>query len=382
MTTHQQPRPTRGFLFSPSRLVPSLVCRFSPPVVAYNARPLAPLTPEFAGFFMSEQIMKLLPIAIATVATLLFSMLCVTCASAQDIAQGKPVRASSTYVGAAFAPSNANDGQSATRYASAYAPTFWIEFDLVKPTMLASIRIDWELACAEDFSIEGSLDAVKWTGLQSTMGNTALSNIILLTGTARYVRIVGTKRCLPSYGYSIYSVSISGSTVVPWTKPTYQCDFKKDGELRAAKDQQDSNVGVALWYCDTPKVIQWQTYCGDPDKLPSGFFTLSYAKAMALIKGNVQRPCTAAELHLRDLLHAAEGVRITVSGSGAAADKTRPIYSKTADNKLGPLVPSKRAAVDAPCQFNRLQNADGTGSMYFEVLGGYTLCKITGAVSK
>lgn len=146
---------------------------------------------------------------------------------------------------------------------------------------------------------------------------------------------------------------------------------------------QGSQV-IALWYCDTPRFIQKVSRAFDLSKpsRPVSLQTIGGMSKDELMKADrlaVNRTTTAAEDAAIDALEAAEGIKITVASNGTT--NTRPIYKATTDNLRG-AVTSARATVGAPCGRLRLQNADGSGSMYFNVEGGYTLCKITGAVSK
>jgi hypothetical protein len=159
-----------------------------------------------------------------------------------------------------------------------------------------------------------------------------------------------------------------------WKFTGYTCLPKTRDEVRIAKD---GNVNAAVWYCDTPSQIKSHYFTWNSAN-ESGFsLTATYDRVKALLKP--ARAPSQAEYALVLKLHEAEGIRITVSTNGTAKD--RPVYSRLANNTRGPIV-SARAEVGSECGTKRLQDASGKATSYFEVEGGYTLCKLEGVVSK
>lgn len=107
-------------------------------------------------------------------------------------------------------PSAAVDGLGATRWGSLFSDPSWIYVDLGSTFNLSQVVLDWEVALGQDFQIQASADAVNWTTIKSVTGNTQFTNVLPVTGSARYVRMFGTKRGT-GYGYSLYEFEVDGS---------------------------------------------------------------------------------------------------------------------------------------------------------------------------
>ncbi|GAA3507421.1 discoidin domain-containing protein [Streptomyces showdoensis] len=126
------------------------------------------------------------------------------------LSQGRPATASSTEA-TGLEPGKAVDGAAATRWASAEgADPQWLRVDLGSPAALSRVRLDWESAHASAYRVQGSLDGTTWTDLYSTTAGDGATDELTVSGTARYVRVYGTKRATP-YGYSLYEFKVYGS---------------------------------------------------------------------------------------------------------------------------------------------------------------------------
>ncbi|WP_418961587.1 discoidin domain-containing protein [Streptomyces tritici] len=126
------------------------------------------------------------------------------------LSQGRPATASSVEA-AGFEPGRAVDGSSGTRWASAEgADPQWLRVDLGAPAALARVRLDWEAAHARAYRIQGSPDGAAWTDLHSTTTGDGGTDEVTVTGTARYVRVLGTQRGTP-YGYSLWEFKVYGT---------------------------------------------------------------------------------------------------------------------------------------------------------------------------
>ena len=108
------------------------------------------------------------------------------------------------------AAKNAIDGNTGTRWESAYSDPQWIYVDLGAVKTVTEVRIDWQHAAAKDYHVDVSNDAVTWSAAIVT--KTGLPpvdhRIDDLTGfsvSARYVRVYGTARATV-YGYSIWEL--------------------------------------------------------------------------------------------------------------------------------------------------------------------------------
>ncbi len=131
----------------------------------------------------------------------------------QDIAKGCAALASSEEAG--LPASNAVDGDPATRWASDNSDPQWLQVDLGRAQTITGVRIHWELAYAQSYSIELSLDGESWTEAYSTEeGQGELEEILFdAPETARYVRLFGRQRGT-IFGYSLYRLEVLGAAPV------------------------------------------------------------------------------------------------------------------------------------------------------------------------
>lgn len=128
---------------------------------------------------------------------------------ALNIALNKPVYSSSNENNLLL-PGNVVDGLGSTRWASQlYVDNSWIYVDLGKNYTLNKVVLDWEVALGRDFQLQVSTDQVSWNTLKTIIGNTLFTNVLNLSGTGRYIRMLGTKRGYPA-GYSIYEFEVYG----------------------------------------------------------------------------------------------------------------------------------------------------------------------------
>ena len=88
--------------------------------------------------------------------------------------------------------------------------------DLQATYDITRVRLYWESAYATGFQIQVSSNAVDWTTIyNTTTGTGGVQDLTGLSGTGRYVRMYGTVRALPSYGYSLYEFEVYGTVPVP-----------------------------------------------------------------------------------------------------------------------------------------------------------------------
>ncbi len=140
----------------------------------------------------------------------------ITVTSSNNLALNKTITVSSTE-SASYAGSYAVDGNSTTRWSSAFTDPQWIYVDLGANYAISRVKISWEAAYGKDFLVQVSTNASTWTTLKTVTGNTSLSNDYTgLSGTGRYLRIYGTARGTV-YGYSIYELEVYGTAVVSVT---------------------------------------------------------------------------------------------------------------------------------------------------------------------
>src|ERR1700733_5407137 len=125
------------------------------------------------------------------------------------LSQGMPATASSTE-NASFPASNAVDGNTGTRWSSAFSDPQWLEVDLGASASITQVVLQWEAAYATGFQIQTSPDGTNWTSIYSTTTGTGGTQTLNVTGTGRYVRMYGTARATP-YGYSLWEFQVYGS---------------------------------------------------------------------------------------------------------------------------------------------------------------------------
>ncbi len=118
------------------------------------------------------------------------------------------------------------DKNTGTRWESAQGvDPQWIYWDLSTSQSLSKIVIDWEVASAANYTIQGSTNSTTWTNLATvTNSNTADHTTITtnISGSYRYVRMYGTRRTT-GWGYSIwetYIYGVNGATSTPTPTPT------------------------------------------------------------------------------------------------------------------------------------------------------------------
>jgi beta-glucosidase len=126
------------------------------------------------------------------------------------LSQGRPATASSVE-GAGTPASAAVDGDTGTRWSSAFSDPQWIQVDLGQTATVTRVVLQWETAYGTSFQIQVSPDAANWTTLFSTTTGTGGTQTITATGTGRYVRMYGTVRAT-GYGYSLWEFQVYGDT--------------------------------------------------------------------------------------------------------------------------------------------------------------------------
>ncbi|WP_326672430.1 discoidin domain-containing protein [Streptomyces canus] len=138
-----------------------------------------------------------------------------SCAAANS-AQGKTASASSTE-NAGTPASAAVDGNDSTRWSSQAADPQWLRVDLGSSQDICKIDLNWEAAYGKDFQLQASADGQSWTTLKTVAGATGGRASYDVSGTGRYVRMLGTARGT-AYGYSLWEVAVhttSGGTSGP-----------------------------------------------------------------------------------------------------------------------------------------------------------------------
>jgi hypothetical protein len=132
-----------------------------------------------------------------------------TAGSSVLLSQGRTATASSTE-SAAFPASAAVDGDAGTRWSSAFADPQSLQVDLGASHTVNQVVLNWESAFATAFQIQTSPDGVTWTTVFSTTTGTGGVQTIPVTGTGRFVRVLGTARAT-QFGYSLWEFQVFGT---------------------------------------------------------------------------------------------------------------------------------------------------------------------------
>ena len=152
------------------------------------------------------------------------------------LSQGKPATASSSENAGAFPASAAVDGNTGTRWSSAFSDPQWLQVDLGATATITRVALNWEAAAGKSFEIQTSNNATTWTSIYSTTTSTGGNQSLTVNGSGRYVRMYGTARTT-GYGYSLWEFQVFGgmTTTPPTTTPptTPPGDIPGGGSLGA-----------------------------------------------------------------------------------------------------------------------------------------------------
>ncbi|WP_232247210.1 alpha-L-fucosidase [Kitasatospora azatica] len=130
--------------------------------------------------------------------------------SGGDLALGRPASSSSNE-NSSLAAANAFDGNQSTRWSSQFSDPQWLQVDLGSTQTVGRVVLNWEFSHATAYQIQVSNDATNWTTVYSTTsGNGGVENISGLSGSGRYVRMLGTARAT-QWSYSLYSMQVFNS---------------------------------------------------------------------------------------------------------------------------------------------------------------------------
>ncbi|MFC1437446.1 discoidin domain-containing protein [Streptacidiphilus sp. N1-10] len=177
------------------------------------------------------------------------------------LSQGKPTTASSTE-NAGTPAADATDGDTGTRWSSAFSDPQWLEVDLGATASIDKVVLNWETASGKAYQIQTSSDGTTWTPIYTTTTGPGGTETLAVTGTGRYVRMYGTARNT-AYGYSLWefqvygtigSGSSCGTTNAALGKTTTASSAENAGT--PAADATDGNTGT-----------RWSSAFSDPQWL-------------------------------------------------------------------------------------------------------------------
>jgi hypothetical protein len=175
------------------------------------------------------------------------------------LSQGKPTTASSTEntgTGAALA----TDGNTGTRWSSAFSDPQWLQVDLGSTQSIGQVVLNWEAAYATSFQLQTSNDATTWTSVYSTTTGAGGVQTLTVSGSGRYVRMYGTVRATP-YGYSLWEFQVYGGAA-----PTCGTTNAAQGRT-AASSSNESTAFTPNLAVDGNTGTRWSSAFSDPQWL-------------------------------------------------------------------------------------------------------------------
>ncbi|MBE3015257.1 discoidin domain-containing protein [Microbispora sp. NEAU-D428] len=203
-----------------------------------------------------------LPLVLAVALALLASVVAGPAHAAPVLlSQGKTATASSTENAGAPA-SAAVDGDTGTRWSSAFSDPQWLQVDLGTTATLSQVTLNWEAAYATAFKIQVSDNATTWTDVYSTTTGTGGVQNLTVTGSGRYVRVYGTARAT-GYGYSLWEFQVYGTTGA-----SSGCTGPNSALNRPATASSTENAGTpASAAVDGDPGTRWSSAAADPQWL-------------------------------------------------------------------------------------------------------------------
>jgi len=125
------------------------------------------------------------------------------------LSQGRPATSSSSE-NASFGPANAVDGNTGTRWSSAFSDPQWIQVDLGASHAISRVVLNWEAAYGRAYQLQTSPDGATWTTVFSTTTGTGGVATLNVSGTGRFVRMNGTARAT-QFCYSLFEFQVFGT---------------------------------------------------------------------------------------------------------------------------------------------------------------------------
>jgi hypothetical protein len=177
------------------------------------------------------------------------------------LSQGRTATASSTE-NAGTPAGAAVDGNTGTRWSSAFSDPQWLQVDLGTTATITSVSLNWEAAYARSFQIQTSADGSSWTTIYSTTTGTGGVQNLSVSGSGRYVRVYATARAT-AYGYSLWEFQVFGST-----GSTTACGTADAAQGRSATASSTENAGTpASAAVDGNGTTRWSSAFSDPQWL-------------------------------------------------------------------------------------------------------------------
>jgi hypothetical protein len=132
------------------------------------------------------------------------------------LSSNRPASASSAE-SAGTAASLAVDGNTGTRWSSAFSDPQWISVDLGTTASITRVRLNWEAAYATAYQIQVSANDSTWTTILNVTGGNGGIDDHNVSTSGRYIRVYGTARAT-TWGYSLWELEVYGAATTP--RPT------------------------------------------------------------------------------------------------------------------------------------------------------------------
>jgi hypothetical protein len=149
--------------------------------------------------------------------------------------------------------SQAVDGDPETRWSSAFRDPQWLMVDLGAPADITRVRLVWEKAFAVHYQIQASSDGSLWSTLKDVNDGKGGTEEHDVSGTGRYVRMLGTKRSTP-WGYSLYELEVYGTEPSPGAAPSTP-HLLSMGKKATASSLEKMPVFVSYWVVYWPVLL-------------------------------------------------------------------------------------------------------------------------------
>ncbi|MBR1929893.1 MAG: discoidin domain-containing protein [Lachnospiraceae bacterium] len=165
-----------------------------------------------------------------------------------NVAAGKVISASTELGGNVAA--NAIDGNTASRWESVQGKedAEWIEINLGGMYAIDSFKAVWENAAAKEYQIQVSTDGSSWKSVYTVTdgksGETRSESFDAVL--ASYIRLYGTVKTMPVYGYSLYELEIYGEKQNTGAEHSNPGEDTQPGEDTSTKEHFNVAAGKTI----------------------------------------------------------------------------------------------------------------------------------------
>jgi hypothetical protein len=292
-----------------------------------------------------------------------------------NAALNKPATASSVE-NASFPASAAVDGNSGTRWSSAFSDPQWLQVDLGTSQSICQVVLQWETAYGKAFQIQTSADGTTWTTIYSTTAGTGGTQTLSVTGTGRYVRMYGTARGT-QWGYSLWEFGVYSTTSVGATGCTGQSNTPNFGPNVDIFDPSMSSAAIQSTLdsvFNTQKLNQFGTQR----------YALLFKPGTYSAEANIGYYTSIAGLGLNPDDVTING-DVTVDAFDGTGNATQNFWRSAENLAINPSAGSDRWAVAQAGPFRRVDVHGGLNlfpASYGYASGGYIAdTKVSGQVS-